>query len=214
MSSASEAQLRLSADSTQTRWRAAGQDVDCMRRAQAGDRKALAEMVAAWQDRIYNTMRKMAGDEQEAMDLTQEAFGRAIERLESFRGESAPFSWMYRIAMNVALGRLRQKKSRRTVTASCHDREGQGEGVLERSADASPGPAERVESRERGQLVREALQRLDEQQRALLVMRDVDGMDYQQIAELLVTPLGTIKSRIFRARLALRDELKDYMTRA
>ena len=207
-----EAQLRLSADSTQTQWRAAGQDVDCMRRAQAGDREALAQMVTAWQDRIYNTMRKMADDEHEAMDLTQEAFGRAIERLESFRGESAPFSWMYRIAMNVALGRLRQKKRRKTVSASCLDRDAQGDGVLERSPDSSLGPAQRAESRERSALVREAMQRLDEQQRALLVMRDVDGMDYQQIAELLEAPLGTIKSRIFRARLALRDELKDYMT--
>ena len=183
-----------------------------MRRAQAGDREALALMVTAWQDRIYNTMRKMADDEHEAMDLTQEAFGRAIERLESFRGESAPFSWMYRIAMNVALARLRQKKRRKTVSASCYDRDSQGDGVLERSPDSSSGPAQRVESRERRALVREAMQRLDEQQRALLVMRDVDGMDYQQIAELLVAPLGTIKSRIFRARLALRDELKDYMT--
>ncbi len=183
-----------------------------MRRAQAGDRAALAQMVTAWQDRVYNTMRKMAADEHEAMDLAQEAFGRAIERLESFRGESAPFSWMYRIAMNVALGRLRQKKRRRTITASGGDGDGRSDGVLERSPDTSAGPSEQVETRERGELVREAMQRLDEQQRALLVMRDVDGMDYQQIAELLEAPLGTIKSRIFRARLALRDELKDYMS--
>lgn len=214
MSSASEAQLRISADSTVARWHAAQQDVDAMRRAQAGDRAALAQMVTAWQDRIYNTMRKMAADEHEAMDLTQEAFGRAIERLESFRGESAPFSWMYRIAMNVALGRLRQKKRQRTMSASGDDRDGRADGVLERSPDASAGPSEQAETRERGELVREAMQRLDEQQRALLVMRDVDGMDYQQIAELLEAPLGTIKSRIFRARLALRDELKDYMSRA
>lgn len=185
-----------------------------MRRAQAGDRVALAQMVTAWQDRIYSTMRKMAADEHEAMDLTQEAFGRAIERLESFRGESAPFSWMYRIAMNVALGRLRQKKRQRTMSASGGDSDGRADGVLERSPDASAGPCERAETRERAELVREAMQRLDDQQRALLVMRDVDGMDYQQIAELMDVPLGTIKSRIFRARLALRDELKDYMSRA
>lgn len=209
-----EAQLRISPDSTETRWHAVQQDVDCIRRAQGGDRAALGEIVAAWQDRIFNTMRKMARDEQEAMDLTQEAFGRAIERLGSFRGESAPFSWMYRIAMNVALGRLRQNKRRRTVSVSGNDTDGRGEGVLERSADVSPGPAEKVEGRERDQMVRQAMQRLDDQQRALLIMRDVDGMDYQQIAELLEAPLGTIKSRIFRARLALREQLKDYITQA
>jgi RNA polymerase sigma-70 factor (ECF subfamily) len=120
---------------------------------------------------------------------------------------------MYRIAMNVALGRLRQKKRRRTRTDGL-GADQDGPGILDGSPHPSSGPLEQAQTSERALLVREALGRLDDQQRALLVMRDVDGMDYQQIAEVMEAPLGTIKSRIFRSRLALRDQLKDYMSQA
>lgn len=145
------------------------------------------------------------------MDLTQEAFARAISRLASFRGDSAPFTWMYRIAVNVALSNLRQKKRRKTTAAGVGDGQDAGPGILDGSADPAPGPADQSLGHERAVQVREALARLEPEQRALLVMCDVDGMDYQRIAAVLEAPLGTVKSRIFRARLALRNELKDYV---
>lgn len=187
---------------------AAQRDLQYLRQAQAGDRMAFGRIVLAWQDRIYNALRKITGNDEDAADLTQETFTRALGKLSSFRGESAVYTWLFRIAMNMAMTKLREKRRHHTVS------EGQlaGEdsaGVLDCRPDKSadpPGAA--MERQERNRLVMEALQRLDEEQRAMLVMRDIEQMDYQQIADLLRLPLGTMKSRLFRARMALRDELR------
>jgi RNA polymerase sigma-70 factor (ECF subfamily) len=193
---------------------AAPPDAECIRRALAGDRSAFAAVAISWQDRIYNALRKMTGNEQDAADLTQETFLRALDNLASFRGEASAYTWLFRIATNLATSRFRQIRRRRTVQAGqlqSADPDDSATGVLDaRPAEDDP-PEMRVETKERNRMVMEALQRLADDQRQLLVLRDIEGMDYQQIANVLQVPLGTIKSRLFRARLALREELKGYL---
>jgi len=199
-------------------------DAALFSRAQSGDRGAFAQIVQIYQDRIYNAVLRMVGDHEEARDLAQETFTRALVKIDSFRGEAQPYTWLFRIALNLAISQLRKTHRRRTFTlgdssAGSNGRAGssgddQAAGLLDRVAQdrgAVNDPAEQVENRERDEQVVAALGRLDAEYRAILVMRDVEGFDYQQMADVLNLPLGTLKSRLFRARIALRDELRPYM---
>lgn len=169
----------------------------------------MAQAALRWQDRIYNTLRKLTGNEDDAADLTQETFLKAMSHADSFRNESSSYTWLFRIAVNLATTRLRQTRRRRTVQAGQLEREGEG-SVLDGRRSSGIGPVESAEAHERDQQVMAALARLPDDQRKLLVLRDIEGMEYQQIAEVLEVPLGTLKSRLFRARLALREELSGY----
>lgn len=201
--------------------------IDLLRQAQAGDRAAFGQLVVLCQDRLYNAVLRMVGDREEAAELTQETFAKAYEKVAGWRGDAAPYTWLFRIAVNLSIGRLRQSKRRRTFSLDGNTN-GHGRGVTGRRDQASglvdrlrsdgrrtaPGPvdpARSAEDRERAEQVVAALGRVPPDARAMLVMRDVEGFDYQQIADVLALPLGTVKSRLFRARLALRDELKAYM---
>ena len=201
---------------------------DLLRRAQAGDRGAYGRLVMIYQDRLFNAILRIVGDHDEAAELAQETFTRGLDKIESFRGEASPYTWLFRIATNLSISRLRKVQRRRTfsldsgqaVSNGTRRHAGGGESVgdhdqasslTSRMAGAEPTPAEHAERRERNGKVLEALGRLDAEYRAVLVMRDIEGFDYQQMADVLGLPLGTLKSRLFRARLALRDELKTYM---
>lgn len=196
-----------------------GRDAELLRKAQNGDRGAFGQIVVLYQDRLYNALLRMVGDPEEARELVQETFTRALMKLSSFRGEAGPYTWLFRIGVNLAISQLRKLKRHRVFSldrpASGNgrqsDNEDQASSLLDRVAQDCSGPAEDVETRERSQQVLAALGRLDAEYRAVLVMRDIEGFDYQQMAEVLSLPLGTLKSRLFRARLALRDELKPYM---
>jgi RNA polymerase sigma-70 factor (ECF subfamily) len=196
----------------------AGRDAALLRQAQAGDRGAFGQIVVLYQDRLYNAMLRMVGDHDEARDLVQETFTRALMKISSFRGEAGPYTWLFRIGVNLAISQLRKLKRHRTFSL---DRpaanNGQGESddqassLLDRVAQNRTDAYEETVARERNQQVLNALGKLDAEYRAVLVMRDIEGFDYQQMAEVLGLPLGTLKSRLFRARLALRDELKPYL---
>jgi len=194
-------------------------ELELIKKAQAGDRGAYGRLVLAYQDRLYNAIVRMVGDREEARELAQEAFTRGLAKIEGFRGDASPYTWLFRIATNLCISRLRKIQRRRTFSlegsvGSGHDSDEQGSSLLDRvKPDPAPGPEEQLERRERNEHVVEALGRLDPEYRAVLVMRDVEGFDYQQMADVLGLPLGTLKSRLFRARLALRDELKPYMSK-
>ena len=195
-----------------------------LQKAQAGDRGAYGQLVVLYQDRLYNAVLRLVGDREEARELTQEAFMRGLQKIDSFRGDASPYTWLFRIAVNLAISHLRKVHRVRVFSL---DRPGSGgagrngryaaddqaASLVDRIARdrAEQAPPERMEGRERDQAVLSALGRLDAEYRAVLVMRDIEGFDYQQMADVLGLPLGTLKSRLFRARLALRDELKAYM---
>jgi RNA polymerase sigma-70 factor (ECF subfamily) len=208
--------------------------VALLQRAQQGDRGAYGQIVLLYQDRLYNAVLRLVGDREEARELTQEAFTRGLEKIESFRGDAGPYTWLFRIAVNLAISQLRKVQRTRVfsldrpgprlagggsngryASGGAGAAEDQASGLIDRIAQDRDGretnPAKAAEGRERDQAVLTALGRLDAEYRAVLVMRDIEGFDYQQMADVLGLPLGTLKSRLFRARLALRDELKAYM---
>ena len=200
-------------------------DVALLRKAQSGDRAAYGQVVVLYQDRLYSAVLRMVGDRDEALELTQEAFTRGLVKIDSFRGDASPYTWLFRIAMNLAISNLRKGGSRGRVFSldrpgangparrgNAFGNDAQAASLVDRVArDSAPSPAQRAENRERDQQVLAALGRLDPEYRAVLVMRDIEGFDYQQMADVLGLPLGTLKSRLFRARMALRDELKTYL---
>lgn len=192
-------------------------EADLLRKARTGDRFAYGQIVRLYQDRLYNAVLRLVGDPEEARELTQEAFTRGLEKIDTFRGEASAYTWLFRIAMNLAISQIRQVKRRRTFSLDgTDDRTSRGDdqaaGLLDRlEQQRTPAPHEQLENRERAQQVLEALGRLDVEYRAVLVMCDIEEFDYQQMADLLSVPLGTLKSRLFRARVALRDELASYM---
>ena len=198
-------------------------DVALLRKAQAGDRAAYGQVVVLYQDRLYNAVLRLVGDRDEALELTQEAFTRGLVKIDSFRGDASPYTWLFRIAVNLAISQLRKNGRGRVFSldrpspngSGRHhggDSEDQAAGLVDRVArDGGETPPQRAETRERADVVLAALGRLDAEYRAVLVMRDIEGFDYQQMADVLGLPLGTLKSRLFRARMALRDELKTYL---
>lgn len=196
-------------------------DVALLLKAQQGDRGAYGQIILLYQDRLYNAVLRMVGDREEARELTQEAFTRGLSKLESFRGDASPYTWLFRIAVNLAISQLRKVQRVRVFSLDRPLPSAQGgrrdatqaANLVDRVArDRSELPPQRAERRERDEAVLAALGRLDAEYRAVLVMRDIEGFDYQQMADILGLPLGTLKSRLFRARLALRDELRTYLS--
>jgi RNA polymerase sigma-70 factor (ECF subfamily) len=200
-------------------------ELELLSKAKNGDRGAYGKLVALYQDRLYNAILRIVGDHDDARELAQETFTRGLDKLDGFRGEASPYTWLFRIATNLAISRLRKVQRHRTFSLdrpsgdSGHGHGGNGgsgnddqaSSLMNRMASTESTPADEMLKRERNQQVLAALGRLDAEYRAVLVMRDIEGFDYQQMADVLGLPLGTLKSRLFRARLALRDELKAYM---
>lgn len=190
-------------------------ELELLRKSQSGDRAAYGQLVELYQHRLFNAVLRMIGNRDEAAELTQEAFTRGLLKIESFRGDSSPYTWLFRIAVNLTISQLRKVQRHRTFSLDRPISNGQPDqaaGLHERSSQPGTDPRAVVENREQNAQVLAALGRLDAEYRAVLVMRDVEGFDYQQIADVLSLPLGTLKSRLFRARLALRDELRMYLT--
>jgi RNA polymerase sigma-70 factor, ECF subfamily len=184
-------------------------EMDLFRRAQTGDRGAFGQLAIRLQDRLYNAILRVVGDREEARELTQETFVKALTKIETFRGDSQPFTWMFRIGVNLAISHLRKVQRRRTFSldASRNGSDDQASALVDRLAGDDASPTEAIERRETQQQVLAALGQLDAEYRAILVMRDIEDMDYQQMADVLNVPLGTLKSKLFRARLAMREQL-------
>jgi RNA polymerase sigma-70 factor (ECF subfamily) len=175
-------------------------DAQLVEAALAGDRDAFGDLVQRYQDRLFNTLLRVVGSHEDAADAVQDAFVQAYTKLESFRGASQFYTWLYRIAMNMALSRQRRRRPAASVE---HAKEVAGEEPL----DAAEGPEETVLSQERVEHVQAALDDLGEQHRKILVLREIEGCSYEAIAEILELPVGTVRSRLFRARVQLKERL-------
>jgi RNA polymerase sigma-70 factor (ECF subfamily) len=170
----------------------------------AGDRAAFGQLVHKYQGRLFNTLLHVVGSREEAEDVCQEAFVQAFVKLETFRGRSAFYTWLYRIAFNLSVSRGRRKKAEVSIDQH-RDRTG------EEPADVSDGPSDQLLRDEEVLQVRNAISALAEEHRAILVLREIEGCCYESIAEILDLPLGTVRSRLHRARLQLREELIDML---
>lgn len=173
-----------------------------------GQAEAFQELVLRYQDRTYNAVLRMVVSPEDARDVVQEAFLKAYENLGQFRGASGFYTWLFRIAVNLALT-LRRRSTRLKLVRPLDDAaEVQlSQTQAGRLAQASPEAA--METAERDRFISQALEELDGEHRAAIVLRDIEGLDYQTIASILDVPPGTVKSRIHRARMVLRDRLKD-----
>ena len=178
---------------------------ELVRRAKGGDQDAFAELVTAHQDRIYTLCLRMTGNREDAQDAAQEAFLNAWRGLASFQGGSSFSTWLYRLASNACIDLLRRRKRRQEGEAP-HSLDDEEAGWPEPAAPGG-GPEEELEQKERRQALERELRALPDHQREILVMREVSGLSYQEIGELLSLDLGTVKSRLARARLALKKRL-------
>ena len=165
-----------------------------------GDTDRFEELVHAHEKGIYNLCLRMLGDEQDALDAAQESFFKAFRSLKGFRGDSRFSTWLYRLAGNVCLDMLRKRPNAPTLSMDDDD-------APLFLADDSPSPQEIVERWEIRRTLREALASLPEDFRQAVVLRDVSGLSYEEIADVTGLELGTVKSRIFRARKKLASAL-------
>ena len=178
----------------------APRDAQLVEAALAGDRDAFGNLVTRYQDRLFNSLLRMVGSHEDAADAVQDAFVQAYTKLDSYRGAAQFYTWLYRIAMNVALSRQRR---RRPMASIDHAKETVGEEPL----DAAEGPEDVVLSQERVKHVQSALAGLGDEHKRILVLRAIEGFAYEEIADILDLPVGTVRSRIFRARVQLKEKL-------
>ena len=171
----------------------------------AGDNNAFGELVEAYQDKVYNLALRMCGNADDAFDLAQDAFFRAWRGLSGFQFESAFSTWLFRLTSNVCLDWLRAKKRRPTVSLTTLDDE--GEEVQMEIRDPGKSPEELLLAAEDRAAVTKAMNELPVEFREILTLRAIDDLSYTEIAEILHLREGTVKSRLSRARLALRNKL-------
>ena len=176
----------------------------------ARDERAFNALVARFQDRVYNLIRRLLGNPEEARDVTQEVFVSVFEKVDSYRGESSIATWIYRIATNQAKNRIKYLSRRK-------DRQKESlEAMLvppthSRLSAEVPRPDQAYTREFVSRLVDQALGELDEEQRIVLVLRDVEGQSYEDIAIITGLQLGTVKSRLHRGRQRLKEALAPYI---
>jgi RNA polymerase sigma-70 factor (ECF subfamily) len=169
-----------------------------------GNQAAFGDLVRRYQDRLYNTAYRLVGNPEDAQDVVQEAFLSAYQALESFKGDSQFFTWIYRIAVNTAIS---WKRKRRVMLHLGGNAEGEGLDPADESELNRPGHA--LEQAEEERRLHQALNRLSPEHRTVLILKDLEGQKYEAMAELLQVPIGTIRSRLHRARMELRELLRD-----
>jgi len=169
----------------------------------AGRREAFGLLVERYQHRLYHGLLHVLGSPEDAQDTAQEAFVHAFEKLGSFKGQAAFYSWLFRIALNASISARR--KTRRMSASVDSQRDETGIEPPDENPSNEPSYAMTVSDRQR--LVQQALSELSEEFRTALVLKEMEGMSYEEIAEVVDVPLGTVRSRIHRARLELRAKL-------
>ncbi len=181
-------------------------DQELVRRVQAGDQSAFDVLVLKYQHRVLKLVSRFVNDAAEAEDVAQEAFLKAYRALPSFRGDSAFYTWLYRIAINTAKNALVAHKRRPVdFDLDLQDPEQFERQAKLKEADTPEGVLLTDEIRD---VVEKAMEQLPEDLRTAIVLRELEGLSYEEIAEAMDCPVGTVRSRIFRAREAIDKKLK------
>jgi RNA polymerase sigma-70 factor, ECF subfamily len=201
-------------------------DLELVETIRGGDAGAWPELITRYQDRLFAVCLRLVHDRELASDLTQDTFVKVIQNLDKYDGRSKLSTWLIRITMNVCLSKLRSEKLRRHASLdapSSPTNRGGGNGMgpgeapsrgsqiaQDRELSGLPG----VERDQERQVLLAALRLVDDEQRAILILRDGHGLEYEQIAETTGIAVGTVKSRLFRARLALREAVEQLQGKA
>jgi RNA polymerase sigma-70 factor, ECF subfamily len=182
-------------------------DQALVERVQSGDKQAYGLLVAKYQRKLLRLISRLVRDPAEAEDVAQEAFIKAYRALAGFRGESAFYTWLYRIGVNTAKNWL-VANGRRAPTSTeldNEDAENYGESDLLRDVDT---PERLLMTKQIGETVNAAMSDLPEELRTAISLREIDGLSYEEIAQVMECPIGTVRSRIFRAREAIAGKLR------
>ncbi len=195
---------------TQTLKRKADVDAELIKRVKRGDKRAFDLLVKKYQGRIVQLINRYVKDPAEALDIAQETFLKAYRALPSFRGESAFYTWLYRIAINTAKNHLSSRARRPSDTEVDLSETEQFE--METRLKHEETPEEILMSEEVAQAVKEAIEALPEELKTAIILRELEGMSYEEIAQVMGCPVGTVRSRIFRAREAIDKRLRELST--
>lgn len=183
-------------------------DQDLVKRVQSGDKAAFDLLVRKYQHRVVKLVSRYVHDNHEALDVAQEAFIKAYRAMPSFRGDSAFYTWLYRISINTAKNHL-VSQIRQPVNTETEMENAQGDGVaLSSRLTDGDSPERIVISDEVRDTVLQSIERLPEDLRTAIILRELEGMTYEEIAEAMDCPVGTVRSRLFRARESIDNDLR------
>lgn len=182
-------------------------DTEMLAQCKKGDREAFNTFVSKYQQQVFNIAYSMLSDYEDASDAAQEVFVKVYRSITSFKGQSSITTWLYRICANVCNDALR-KRQRRGLSVSLDAQTEENGSMAELPSDA-PNPEEQAELNERQRIVRAAISSLSPEYRAIITYSDLQQLSYDEIAAILKCPTGTVKSRLNRARNALRKKLSE-----
>ena len=186
-----------------------------VQQCQQGDSDAMDRLIRKYQNRIYNIILRMCANPDDAAELTQETFVKIIESIDGFQGKSSFYTWAFRIAVNLTINYCQRNVKLRLRSLDVQQDE-HGEQARQQlreflSDNSTPDPATVAQNKELCELAVKSLMKLDDDQKAVVVLRDIEGMSYAQIAEVLDIELGTVRSRLSRARNNLREILESFL---
>jgi len=187
-------------------------DLPLVERSQSGDVEAFAVLVSRYRDRVFSFVRHSVQDPDQAEDLAQDVFVKAFVGITRFNKRASFATWLFRIAHNRVVDQRRRDHRRRAIRSVSLSMDGDGGDALIDIADERSEPFRALTGDELELRVREAVERLSDKLRTVLLLYDFEGMSYQEIAGILQCPMGTVKSRLFLARTALRDALAAYLS--
>jgi len=184
-----------------------------IRKLRERDEKAFREIVERYRDTVYNLTYRMLGNREEAEDVSQEVFITVFKSIESFRGDSKFSTWLYRIAVNHCKNRIKYLSRRHDRDQSEYDEEVEGDQAAGAATAPTPipRPDKQLEGVELEQIMQRCIAALDEEHRLVVVLRDVEDLSYEEICAITSLPVGTVKSRLHRARLALKKMMLEHM---
>lgn len=187
-------------------------DATLVKQCQNGDSEAMERLIIKYQDRVYNVILKMCGNRDDAAELTQDTFVKFIEKINTFQGKSAFYTWLFRVAVNLTLNfcKRRFKVVNRSLDEPVSDQTAQAKQQLSSflADENAVEPSVIAQRKEVADIIVMALAKLDDSQRMVTILRDIEQMSYAEIADSLNIELGTVKSRLSRARANLREILE------
>jgi RNA polymerase sigma-70 factor (ECF subfamily) len=190
-------------------------DTNLVRRCQNGDIDAMSHLIVRYQDRIYNVIFKICQNHDDAGELTQDTFVKVLESIASFRGKSSFYTWLFRVAVNHTLNYCKRSFKLSPISLDSENiqmEEGKGKLAAVLTDPNGPDPVKIAQQKEVAEIVLNFIGQLQQDYRIALILRDIEQMTYAEIAEVLQIEIGTVKSRISRARTKLRELLETVMT--
>ncbi len=182
-------------------------DQELVRRAQSGEKRAFELLVIKYQRKLARLLGRLVRDQAEVEDVTQEAFIKAYRALPSFRGDSAFYTWLYRIGINTAKNYLVTNGRRPPTSTAYSSEDAEGFEDADQLRDMNT-PENELASKQIAEIVSATMDQLPEELRTAITLREIEGLSYEEIAEIMNCPIGTVRSRIFRAREAIAEKLR------